>query len=52
MNWEVGIDIHILLYLKWTANKCLLYSTENFARYSVIVLMGKEFEKEWIHVYI
>ena len=40
MNWESGIDIHILL-LKQITNKDLLYSTENSAQYSVMGYMGK-----------
>ena len=30
---EFGIDMCTLLYLKWIANKDLLYSTGNFAQY-------------------
>ena len=29
INWEVGIDIYILLYIKQVAKKDLLYSTGN-----------------------
>ena len=35
-EWEVGIDIYTLLYLKQITNKDLLYSTGNSAEYSVI----------------
>ena len=27
INWEIGIDIHMLLYIKWITNRYLLYST-------------------------
>ena len=29
---ELGMDMYTLLYLKWTANKDLLYSTDNSAQ--------------------
>ena len=29
MNWEIGIDIYTLLYIKQITNKDLLYSTGN-----------------------
>ena len=29
INWEIGIDIHTLLYIKQITNKDLLYSTGN-----------------------
>ena len=25
MNWEIGIDIHILICIKWITNKNVLY---------------------------
>ena len=52
IDWEFGIDMYTLLYLKQVTNKDLLYSTGNCAQYSVITKMGKEFEKEQIHVYV
>ena len=36
IDWEFGIDMYTLLYLKWITNKDLLYSTESSAQYSVI----------------
>ena len=33
---EFGINMHILLYLKWITDKDLLFSTGNSAQYSVI----------------
>ena len=29
INWEIGIDIYTLLYIKYITNKNLLYSTGN-----------------------
>ena len=48
INWETGIDIHTLLYIKGITNKDLLYSTGNSTQYSVMTYMGKESIKEWI----
>ena len=36
IDWEFGIDMYMLLYLKWITNKDTLYSTGNAAQYSVI----------------
>ena len=36
INWEFGIDLYTLLYLKQITNKDLLHSTGNSAQYSVI----------------
>ena len=46
-----GMNIYILLYLKWITNKVLLYSTWNSAQCYVAGWMGVEFGGEWIHVY-
>ena len=40
INWEIGIDIYTLLYVKQTTNKDLLYSTGNSAQYSVMTLLS------------
>ena len=29
MNWEIGIDIYTLIYIKWITNKNLLYQKIN-----------------------
>ena len=50
INWEIGIDMYALLYLRWITNKDLLYSTGNSIQYSVITYMRKESEKEWAYV--
>ena len=52
INWEIGIDVYTLLYVKLITNKDLLYSTENSTQYSVVTYMGKECIKEWIYVYV
>ena len=52
INWEVGIDIYILLHIKWIDKKPLLYSPESSIQYSVMAYMGKESKNEWIYVYV
>ena len=52
INWEIGIDIDTLLYIRQITNKDLPYSTGNSMQYFVMVYMGKESEKEWIYVYV
>ena len=42
MNWEIGIDIYTLLYIKQITNKDLLYSTGNCTQYFVITYKGNE----------
>ena len=46
LNWETGIDIHTLLYIKQIINKNLQYSTRNSTQYSVMAYKGKESEKK------
>ena len=29
MNWEIGIDIYTLIYIKWITNENLLYKKTN-----------------------
>ena len=48
---EFGVEMYTLLYLKWIANKDLLYSTWNSAQRYVAAWMGGEFGRERIHVY-
>ena len=52
INWEIGIDIYTVLYIKQITNKDLLYSTGNSTQYSVMAYMGKESKKEWIYIYV
>ena len=47
---EFGVDMYTLLYLKWTTNKYLLYSTWNSAQCYVPAWMGEGFGVEWIYV--
>ena len=52
INWEIGIDMCTLLYIKEITSKDILYSTENSTQYYVMALLGKESKKkEWIYVY-
>ena len=52
INWEIGIDIYILLYIKQITNMDLLYSTGNSTQYSLMTYMEKESKKERIYVYV
>ena len=46
MNWEIGIDIYTLLYIKQISiDKDLLYSTGNSTQWSVLAYTEKESEK-------
>ena len=46
------MDMYTLPYLKWIANKDILYSTVNSAQSYVAAWMGGEFGGKWIHVYV
>ena len=50
MDWEFGISRCKLLHIEWI-NKILLNSTGNYIQYPVINHHGKEYEKEFIHIY-
>ena len=53
INQEFGINIYILLYIKWINNKDLLYSTGNYTQYLIITYNGNESEKEYnVYMYI
>ena len=45
INWETGIDIYTLLYIKYITNKDLVYVTRNSTQYSVMTYMGKQSKK-------
>ena len=47
INWEIGIDIYPLLYIK-IDDKDQLDSTSNSPQYPVMNYMVKKFLKEWI----
>ena len=54
MNWEIGIDIYILLTLciKLVTNENLLYSTGNSTQCSLVTEMRRKSKKEGIYVYV
>ena len=47
---ELGINMDTLLYLKWIANKDLLYGTGNSAQCCVAAWMAGEFGGELVHM--
>ena len=49
---EFGMVMYTLLYLKWTTNKELLWSTGNSAQCYVAAWMGREMGENWAHVYV
>ena len=50
-DWELGISICKLLYRE-QIHKVLWYSTGNYIQYPVINHNGKEYEKEYIYIFI
>ena len=52
INQEFGINRYTLLYIKQINNKDLLYSTGNHIQYLIINCKGKEYEKEYICIFI
>ena len=44
-NWEIGIDIYTLLYIKQIISKNLLCSTGNSTQYSVMAIWEKNLKK-------
>ena len=49
---EFGMNMFILLYLKWITNKDLLYSTPgNSAQWYVAAWMRGEFGEDWRHTH-
>ena len=51
MNWEFGINKYklLILYIEWTDNKVLLYSTGNYIYHPGINHNGTEYEKEYMY---
>ena len=45
IKWEVGINIHTVLYIKQISNKDLLYSRGKSTQYCVTTYMPKGYEK-------
>ena len=52
MQWEVGVSRCKLLYVGWTNNKVLLYSTGNYIQYPMINHNGKENFKKNVYICI
>ena len=52
LDQKFGTSRCKLLYIEWINNKVLLYSTWDYICYPVINHNGKEYEKEYICVYI
>ena len=51
-DWEFGNSTGKLLHTGWINNKALLYGTRNYIQYPVLNHNGKEYEKEYIFVYL
>ena len=51
INWEIGIDIYTLLYIKQITNKDLLHSTGNSTQNSVLTYMGKESKSGYMYMH-
>ena len=51
-DWEFGISTCKLLYTGWINNKVLLHNTGNYIQYPVINHNGKQYEKEYIYIYL
>ena len=41
VKWEAGVSRCKLLYIEWINNKVLLYSTDNYIQYPMIIIMEK-----------
>ena len=53
LSFKEGVSLDVsFLYIEWINNKALLYSPGNYIQYPVINYNGKEYEKEYIYVYI
>ena len=52
MNWDIGIDLHTLLYMEQVTSENLLYSMGNSTQCSVVTQMGEESRREGICVYV
>ena len=50
INWEIWIDIYILVYIKQITNKNLLYSTGNSLQCSAMTYMGKDSKEEKMYI--
>ena len=52
MDWEFGVSKCKLLHTERINNKILLYGTGNYIQYSAINHNGKEYDEEYIYIYI
>ena len=52
MDWEFWIGIYTLLCLESISSEDLLHISGKSIQYTVMAYMGKESEKEWIHLWI
>ena len=52
IGWETGIDIYILLCIKYITNKDLTYTTRSSTQYSAMTYMGKQSKKKRLDICI
>ena len=50
INWEIGVDIDTLLYVKYITNKNLLYSLRNYSQYLYGLIWKQNLKTEWLYV--
>ena len=51
-DWEFGMSRCKLSHIGWINSKVLLHGTGNCIQYTVITHNGKEYEKEYIYIYM
>ena len=52
INWEIGMNIYTLLYLKQITNRNLLYSMGNSTEYSLTIYQEQNLKKsEYMYMY-
>ena len=52
INWEFKINRYTVLCIKQINSKYLLYNTENYIQYLVMLYNGAKSKKECLYVYI
>ena len=52
IDWEFGMDLYTLLYLKQITKKDLRYSTGNSVQCYLAAWVGGQSGGEWIHLYV
>ena len=50
MNWETGIDIYTLIYIKWITNKSLLYKIINKIKLKKKKRIGASLVAQWLRI--